>query len=41
MKVATEGLVALENLEEVDKNSVLIWPADVTTIPGTESSALR
>ena len=40
VKCATEGLVALENLEGVD-NGILLWPADIAIIPGTDSSALR
>ena len=41
VKCATEGLVALENLEGVDYGCILLWPADIAIIPGTDSSTLR
>ena len=36
VKCATEGLVALEGVD-----SSILWPADITTIPGTDSNSLR
>ena len=39
VKCATEGLVALENLE--GDSCTVLWPADIAIIPGTDSSALR
>ena len=41
VKCATEGLVALEKMEGVGNSCILLWPADITIIPGTDSNALR
>ena len=41
VKCATEGLVALENLEAGVDNCRILWPVDNTTIPGTDSNSLR
>ena len=41
VKYATEGLEALENLEGVDNSCILLWPADIAIIPGTDSNSLR
>ena len=39
VECATEGLKALERLD--NSSSVLLWPADTTIIPGTDSNAIR